>query len=90
MAVHVGSGERDRVRNKPGIVFRRTKSDTEIVVPDKKIQGENQRIREYYKEMLRLDPGNSLLLTNYGKFLHEVRIIQKINQIRTLFFFLKL
>ncbi|KAF3335985.1 hypothetical protein FCM35_KLT20492 [Carex littledalei] len=68
MAVHVGSDERDRVRNRPGIVLRRTKSDTEIVVPGQK----NQRIREYYREMLRLDPGNSLLLTNYGKFLHEV------------------
>ncbi|XP_078153091.1 uncharacterized protein LOC144548280 [Carex rostrata] len=72
MAVHVGSGERDRVRNRPGIVLRRTKSDTEMVVPEKKIEGEKQRMREYYREMLRLDPENSLLLTNYGKFLHEV------------------
>ena len=76
MAVHVGSGERDRVQNRPGIVLRRTKSDTEMVVPvpEKKMEGEKQRMREYYREMLRLDPGNSLVLTNYGKFLNEVRM----------------
>lgn len=75
VAVHVGSGERDQVRNGPDLVLRRTKSDTETVVPDKKNQRENQRIREYYQEMLRSDPGNSLLLRNYGKFLHEVCVV---------------
>jgi hypothetical protein len=76
MAVHVGSGERDRVQNGPDLVLRETKSDTETVVPaDKKNHRENQRIREYYQQMLRSDPDNSLLLTNYGKFLHEVCMV---------------
>ncbi|KAF3652687.1 hypothetical protein FXO38_15974 [Capsicum annuum] len=30
------------------------------------------KIGEYYKEMLKSDPMNSLLLRNYGKYLHEV------------------
>ncbi|KAG1354266.1 hypothetical protein COCNU_07G003780 [Cocos nucifera] len=36
-------------------------------------QNENRRIGDYYQEMLRADPGNPLLLRNYGRFLHEVR-----------------
>ncbi|KAJ4773456.1 Tetratricopeptide repeat (TPR)-like superfamily protein [Rhynchospora pubera] len=35
-------------------------------------QSENRRIHDRYKELLRSDPGNPLLLRNYGKFLHEV------------------
>ncbi|XP_008796248.2 uncharacterized protein LOC103711759 [Phoenix dactylifera] len=35
-------------------------------------QSENRRIGDYYQEMLRADPGNPLLLQNYGRFLHEV------------------
>ncbi|XP_009626605.1 uncharacterized protein LOC107827386 [Nicotiana tabacum] len=31
-----------------------------------------KKIRAYYKEMLKSDPMNSLLLRNYGKYLHEV------------------
>ncbi|KAJ8555153.1 hypothetical protein K7X08_012649 [Anisodus acutangulus] len=31
-----------------------------------------RKIGEYYKEMLSSDPMNSLLLRNYGKYLHEV------------------
>ncbi|XP_073002064.1 uncharacterized protein [Typha latifolia] len=31
----------------------------------------NRRIGDYYQEMLRSDPGNPLLLRNYGQFLHE-------------------
>ncbi|CAH8306399.1 unnamed protein product [Eruca vesicaria subsp. sativa] len=30
------------------------------------------KIGEYYREMLKSDPNNSLLLMNYGKFLYEV------------------
>ncbi|XP_020094869.1 uncharacterized protein LOC109714583 [Ananas comosus] len=33
---------------------------------------ENRRIGDYYKGMLRSDPGNPLLLRNYARFLHEV------------------
>lgn len=33
---------------------------------------EEQRMKNYYREMLRSDPSNSLLLRNYGKFLQEV------------------
>ncbi|PKU68737.1 uncharacterized protein LOC110096052 [Dendrobium catenatum] len=32
----------------------------------------NRMIDHYYQEMLRADPGNPLLLRNYGRFLHEV------------------
>nr|XP_010911055.1 uncharacterized protein LOC105037051 [Elaeis guineensis] len=35
-------------------------------------QNENRRIGDYYQEMLKADPGNPLLLRNYGRFLHEV------------------
>lgn len=31
-----------------------------------------RRIGDYYREMLKSDPNNSLLLMNYGKFLYEV------------------
>lgn len=70
--MHIGSGERDRVQRGSDFVLRRTKSDTEVVVPDTKNKRENERIEQYYREMLRSDPGNALLLANYGKFLHEV------------------
>ncbi|KAK9120560.1 hypothetical protein Syun_018177 [Stephania yunnanensis] len=33
---------------------------------------DQRRIGEYYREMLKANPGNPLLLRNYGKFLHEV------------------
>lgn len=33
---------------------------------------DRSEIGDYYKEKLKSDPGNSLLLRNYGKFLHEV------------------
>ncbi|PKU82711.1 hypothetical protein MA16_Dca020290 [Dendrobium catenatum] len=33
---------------------------------------EDSRIGTYYQEMLKTDPGNPLLLRNYGRFLHEV------------------
>lgn len=32
----------------------------------------NRKIDDYYQEVLRADPGNPLLLRNYGRFLHEV------------------
>lgn len=35
-------------------------------------QSENRRFHDRYEELLRSDPGNPLLLRNYGKFLHEV------------------
>ncbi|KAJ3689555.1 hypothetical protein LUZ61_018719 [Rhynchospora tenuis] len=35
-------------------------------------QSENRQIHGRYKELLKSDPGNALLLRNYGKFLHEV------------------
>ncbi|KAL4325593.1 hypothetical protein GQ457_11G020830 [Hibiscus cannabinus] len=34
--------------------------------------GDKSKIGDYYREMLKLNPGDSLLLRNYGKFLHEV------------------
>ncbi|OMO93296.1 Tetratricopeptide-like helical [Corchorus olitorius] len=34
--------------------------------------GDKNKIGDYYREMLKLNPGDSLLLRNYGKFLHEV------------------
>ncbi|KAK8650319.1 hypothetical protein V6N13_139964 [Hibiscus sabdariffa] len=34
--------------------------------------GDRSGIGDYYREMLKLNPGDSLLLRNYGKFLHEV------------------
>ncbi|XP_020580783.1 uncharacterized protein LOC110024927, partial [Phalaenopsis equestris] len=34
---------------------------------------EDSRIGSYYQEMLKSDPGNPLLLRNYGRFLHEVK-----------------
>ncbi|KAL4342437.1 hypothetical protein GQ457_08G025080 [Hibiscus cannabinus] len=34
--------------------------------------GDKSEIGDYYREMLKLNPGDSLLLRNYGKFLHEV------------------
>lgn len=33
---------------------------------------EKNDIEEYYQEMLKSNPGDSLLLRNYGKYLHEV------------------
>ncbi|XAR54797.1 hypothetical protein NMG60_11030099 [Bertholletia excelsa] len=42
---------------------------------DSTFTGENadrSKIGEYYQEMLKTDPTNSLLLRNYGTFLHEV------------------
>ncbi|RWV93525.1 hypothetical protein GW17_00044020 [Ensete ventricosum] len=33
---------------------------------------DNRRIAKHYQQMLRSDPSNALLLSNYGKFLHEV------------------
>lgn len=35
-------------------------------------KNENKRIENHYKEMLRSDPWNPLILRNYGKFLDEV------------------
>lgn len=35
---------------------------------------DRSRIGDYYREMLKSDPNNSLLLMNYGKFLYEVTI----------------
>ncbi|XVE57418.1 hypothetical protein DITRI_Ditri04bG0089400 [Diplodiscus trichospermus] len=34
--------------------------------------GDKSKIGEYYREMLKLNPTDSLLLRNYGRFLHEV------------------
>lgn len=34
--------------------------------------GSRRKIGEYYLEMLKLNPGDPLLLRNYGKYLHEV------------------
>ncbi|OVA02917.1 Tetratricopeptide repeat-containing domain [Macleaya cordata] len=34
--------------------------------------GDLSKICDYYQEMLNVNPGNSLMLRNYGKFLHEV------------------
>lgn len=33
---------------------------------------DRSKIGDYYREMLKSDPNNSLLLMNYGKFLYEV------------------
>lgn len=33
---------------------------------------DRRKLATYYEEMLKLNPGDSLLLRNYGKFLHEV------------------
>ncbi|KAF9623871.1 hypothetical protein IFM89_005639, partial [Coptis chinensis] len=33
---------------------------------------DQSKIGAYYQELLKADPGNALLLRNYGKFLHEV------------------
>ncbi|XP_039121607.1 uncharacterized protein LOC120258310 [Dioscorea cayenensis subsp. rotundata] len=35
-------------------------------------QSQNEIVSEYYKSMLSSDPNNTLLLRNYGQFLHEV------------------
>lgn len=35
-------------------------------------EGEQKKIGDYYQEMLKSNPGDPLLLRNYGKFLHEV------------------
>ncbi|KAG0550089.1 hypothetical protein BDA96_01G309800 [Sorghum bicolor] len=35
-------------------------------------QGSGCDMGEYYRRVLRVDPGNPLLLRNYGKYLHEV------------------
>lgn len=46
-----------------------------------KTEGENgdkrKQIGEYYREILKSNPENSLLLRNYGKFLYEVNIYTK-------------
>ncbi|XVF52000.1 hypothetical protein PTKIN_Ptkin04bG0230100 [Pterospermum kingtungense] len=34
--------------------------------------GDKSKIGDYYREMLKLNPTDSLLLRNYGRFLHEV------------------
>ncbi|KAF8032553.1 hypothetical protein BT93_D1456 [Corymbia citriodora subsp. variegata] len=34
--------------------------------------GDRRRMGDYYQEMLKSSPGDSLLLRNYGKYLHEV------------------
>ncbi|XP_021287516.1 uncharacterized protein LOC110418991 [Herrania umbratica] len=34
--------------------------------------GDESKIGDYYREMLKLNPSDSLLLRNYGRFLHEV------------------
>ncbi|XWS49544.1 hypothetical protein CRYUN_Cryun12cG0012000 [Craigia yunnanensis] len=34
--------------------------------------GDKRKIGDYYREMLKLNPSDSLLLRNYGRFLHEV------------------
>ncbi|XWS38769.1 hypothetical protein CRYUN_Cryun19dG0158700 [Craigia yunnanensis] len=34
--------------------------------------GDKSKIGDYYREMLKLNPNDSLLLRNYGRFLHEV------------------
>lgn len=45
-----------------------------------------RKMGAYYEEMLKTDPTNSLLLTNYGKFLHEVKSSNLRSKIRyTLF-----
>ncbi|KAJ8773979.1 hypothetical protein K2173_009410 [Erythroxylum novogranatense] len=36
------------------------------------IGGDKRKLGDYYKQMLKSNPGNSLLLRNYGKYLHEV------------------
>lgn len=38
-------------------------------------QSENRGIHDRYAELLKSDPGNALILRNYGKFLHEVLTI---------------
>lgn len=37
--------------------------------------GDRRKIGDYYETMLKKNPGDSLLLRNYGKYLHEVRTI---------------
>ncbi|MBA0634858.1 hypothetical protein Godav_029061 [Gossypium davidsonii] len=34
--------------------------------------GDKRKMGDYYREMLKLNPGDPLLLRNYGRFLHEV------------------
>lgn len=41
-------------------------------------QSQNEIVSEYYKSMLSSDPNNTLLLRNYGQFLHEVPMILRI------------
>ncbi|KAG6497604.1 hypothetical protein ZIOFF_045507 [Zingiber officinale] len=36
---------------------------------------DNRRISDYYQQMLETDSANPLLLRNYGRFLHEVRVL---------------
>ena len=36
--------------------------------------GDKSKIGDYYREMLKLNPTDSLLLRNYGRFLHEVKV----------------
>lgn len=38
---------------------------------------DRSKLSEYYKQMLKANPGDSLLLRNYGKYLHEVLIHNK-------------
>ncbi|GLT73970.1 hypothetical protein SLA2020_457950 [Shorea laevis] len=39
---------------------------------DGRLFGDRSKIGEYYREMLKLNPGDSLLLRNYGKYMYEV------------------
>lgn len=39
---------------------------------------DQNKIAAYYQQMLRANPGNLLLLRNYGKFLHEVSLFRLI------------
>lgn len=40
---------------------------------------DKSKIGDYYREMLKSNPNNSLLLMNYGKFLYEVSDFEKLN-----------
>ncbi|KAL7166852.1 hypothetical protein ACSBR2_037510 [Camellia fascicularis] len=51
----------------PGKRTPRDSSESNVIPSDIKI-----KMGAYYREMLKSNPTNSLLLRNYGKFLHEV------------------
>lgn len=59
----------------PARSMRRVSSEPDTILSETAGSGGNADRREvgaYYKEMLKSDPSNSLILANYGRFLHQV------------------